>query len=203
MTTLTLYLVRHGQTLFNVRHLVQGWVDSPLTDLGRLEAQRAADALRDRPLVGIWSSTSERAEDTAEVIATHHPGLAVHRLKGLKEMHFGELEATPNADFERAVDVGPVFAAMYAGTHPGFPGGETGAQYRARVAGALELITASHPDGGEVAVVSHGVTINAVLAMAGWARPGPLANASISIVTTHPEHGLRHLAVGVHELPAG
>lgn len=27
----TLYLVRHGQTLFNARHKIQGWCDSPLT----------------------------------------------------------------------------------------------------------------------------------------------------------------------------
>ncbi|HEX9025467.1 MAG TPA: histidine phosphatase family protein [Clostridium sp.] len=29
----TLYLMRHGQTLFNVRRKVQGWRDSPLTEL--------------------------------------------------------------------------------------------------------------------------------------------------------------------------
>lgn len=200
MTTLTIYLVRHGQTLFNARHLVQGWVDSPLTDRGRLEAARAAEALRDRPIVGVWSSTSERAEDTAEIIAAHHPGVDVRRLKGLKEMHFGELEATPNEDFERSIDVRTVFSAMYAGTHPGFPGGESGAQYRARVAHAVEVITAAHPEGGEVVAVSHGVTINLVLTMAGWSSPGPLANASISVVRAHPEEGLSHLAVGVHEL---
>lgn len=31
----TLYLMRHGQTLFNKRHLIQGWCDSPLTDFGK------------------------------------------------------------------------------------------------------------------------------------------------------------------------
>ena len=30
----TLYLVRHGQTVFNTRLLIQGRCDSPLTDLG-------------------------------------------------------------------------------------------------------------------------------------------------------------------------
>ena len=34
----TIYLVRHGQTLFNVHHKIQGTCDSPLTELGRAQA---------------------------------------------------------------------------------------------------------------------------------------------------------------------
>ena len=37
-----LYLLRHGQTEFNVKKLVQGRCDSPLTDLGRQQAGMAA-----------------------------------------------------------------------------------------------------------------------------------------------------------------
>ena len=29
-----LYLLRHGQTLFNSKHLISGWSDSPLTEKG-------------------------------------------------------------------------------------------------------------------------------------------------------------------------
>ena len=38
----TLYLMRHGQTVFNVRRKVQGWCDSPLTELGIKQAETAA-----------------------------------------------------------------------------------------------------------------------------------------------------------------
>ena len=31
----TLYLMRHGQTLFNLQHKIQGWCDSPLTENGK------------------------------------------------------------------------------------------------------------------------------------------------------------------------
>lgn len=41
-----LYLLRHGQTEFNVKKLVQGRCDSPLTDLGRQQAQAAAAWLK-------------------------------------------------------------------------------------------------------------------------------------------------------------
>ena len=35
------YMMRHGQTLFNLRRKIQGWCDSPLTDFGRAHAQAA------------------------------------------------------------------------------------------------------------------------------------------------------------------
>lgn len=34
-----LYLMRHGQTLFNLQHKIQGWCDAPLTPLGIKQAQ--------------------------------------------------------------------------------------------------------------------------------------------------------------------
>lgn len=37
----TLYLMRHGQTLFNFKGLIQGFGDSPLTELGIAQAQKA------------------------------------------------------------------------------------------------------------------------------------------------------------------
>lgn len=42
-----LYLMRHGQTLFNVRRKIQGWCDSPLTDLGKQQALKAKENLKD------------------------------------------------------------------------------------------------------------------------------------------------------------
>lgn len=36
-----LYLMRHGQTLFNLQHKIQGWCDAPLTPLGIKQAQMA------------------------------------------------------------------------------------------------------------------------------------------------------------------
>ncbi len=39
----TLYLMRHGQTLFNLRRKIQGSCDSPLTELGREQAKVAGE----------------------------------------------------------------------------------------------------------------------------------------------------------------
>ena len=45
----TLYLMRHGQTLFNLRHKVQGWCDVSLTDFGIYQAKVAG---KPRPVSG-------------------------------------------------------------------------------------------------------------------------------------------------------
>ena len=67
-----LYLLRHGQTEFNVKKLVQGRCDSPLTDLGRKQAGMAAAWLKAHGVVPdkVVSSPLGRAMDTAQLVAT-------------------------------------------------------------------------------------------------------------------------------------
>lgn len=86
----TLYLVRHGETLFNAQHKIQGWCDSPLTKRGIQQAKLAGHYFRQAGITfdQAYCSTSERTADTLEQI-TSQP---YTRLKGLKEWHFGQLE---------------------------------------------------------------------------------------------------------------
>ncbi|SHD85875.1 histidine phosphatase family protein [Staphylococcus argenteus] len=87
----TLYLMRHGQTLFNFKGLIQGFGDSPLTELGILQAEKARSYFENKGInFDLYaSSTQERASDTLENVA---PNQSYHRLKGLKEWHFGLFE---------------------------------------------------------------------------------------------------------------
>lgn len=89
----TLYLMRHGQTLFNVEHKIQGWCDSPLTELGIKQAEIAARYFDNNKITfdHCYASTSERACDTLEIV-THHK-YPYTRIKGLKEWNFGCFEA--------------------------------------------------------------------------------------------------------------
>jgi broad specificity phosphatase PhoE len=62
--------VRHGQSTWNVLDRMQGHeLSPPLTDLGREQAQDAAEALADRGVVRLLSSPATRALETAEIIA--------------------------------------------------------------------------------------------------------------------------------------
>ena len=86
-----LYIVRHGETMFNVKRIVQGWCDSPLTARGREQAEACGRGLKDIPFDYAYCSTSERTLDTALGILKGRD-LAVQPLKALKEMNFGEAE---------------------------------------------------------------------------------------------------------------
>lgn len=79
-----LYLMRHGQTMFNLRGKVQGASDSPLTKLGISQAKQAGHYFKHNHITfdEAYSSSSERACDTLENVL---PDQAYQRNKGLKE----------------------------------------------------------------------------------------------------------------------
>lgn len=88
--TKTLYIMRHGQTLFNIQHKIQGWSDSPLTKEGIQQAKIAGQYFKDNKITfdAAFCSTAERASDTLELVTD----MPYKRLKGLKELNFGNFE---------------------------------------------------------------------------------------------------------------
>mgnify|MGYP003206609738 CR=1 FL=1 len=95
-----LYLLRHGQTEFNVKKIVQGRCDSPLTDLGRQQAGTAAAWLKAHNVVPnkVVSSPLGRAMDTANLVATEllGPNAAVEPCEGIIERCYGTFEEGPH-----------------------------------------------------------------------------------------------------------
>lgn len=95
-----LYLLRHGQTEFNVKKLVQGRCDSPLTDLGRQQARAAAAWLKAHGVVPnkVVSSPLGRAMDTAQLVACEliGPDAAVEPCEGIIERCYGTFEEGPH-----------------------------------------------------------------------------------------------------------
>ena len=91
-----LYLLRHGQTEFNVKKLVQGRCDSPLTDLGHQQARAAAAWLKAHGVVPdkVVSSPLGRAMDTARLVACEllGPDAAVEPCEGIIERSYGTFE---------------------------------------------------------------------------------------------------------------
>src|SRR4051794_39664659 len=88
---LTVYLIRHGETLWNCEGRCQGVTDIPLTEKGYRQAHAIATALADKPLSLILSSPLQRTRETAAVIAESQ-GLAVETRAELREWRQGELE---------------------------------------------------------------------------------------------------------------
>ncbi|MBC6316513.1 histidine phosphatase family protein [Listeria grandensis] len=139
----TLYLMRHGQTLFNVRKKIQGFCDAPLTELGIQQANIASSYFKDNGIVftKAYSSTSERACDTLERITN----MDYTRLKGLKEWNFGTFEGE-SEDLNPPLPYGDFFAGF---------GGEREMDFRARLVETMESIM-SQENHDVVLAVSHG-----------------------------------------------
>lgn len=95
-----LYLLRHGQTEFNVKKLVQGRCDSPLTVLGRQQARAAAAWLKAHGVVPdkVVSSPLGRAIDTAQLVACEllGPDATVEPCEGIIERSYGTFEEGPH-----------------------------------------------------------------------------------------------------------
>lgn len=150
---LRLYIVRHGETLFNVQHKIQGWCDSPLTEEGILQAKAVGIGLKDTEFAAAYSSTSERAFDTAALI-TAGRDLAILPSKHWKEFHFGTCEGEPEQlIMDMAAEAPEKILDSFAAC-----GGDTTAGLYARLQKGLSEIRGRFED-GNILVVSHGGAI--------------------------------------------
>ncbi|MCL3860880.1 histidine phosphatase family protein [Actinotalea sp. K2] len=193
---LTLSLVRHGQTVYNAEGRLQGWCDSPLTARGLAGVRTTAAHLARRPVTVAYVSPAGRAQTTAHEIMAHHPGAPLVTDPDLREFGFGDLEARPETDLAARYDPDTMFDEVLRGTFAGIPGGETGAQLRARVRSAFARIEQRHQR-GHVLVVGHGLTLRAYLMMIGSDPAGPLPNASVSTVEVDSDGRRRVVASAV------
>ena len=87
----TLYIIRHGETEWNVKNLLQGHLDSPLTETGVAQAKMRAEALAGVHFDAIFSSDSMRAHRTAEIIKLDRD-ILVQTSKLLRESNLGKFQ---------------------------------------------------------------------------------------------------------------
>jgi broad specificity phosphatase PhoE len=154
----TLLLTRHGETDWNRDHRWQGFTGPPLNETGRRQARELAARL-DR-IDAIYSSDSERARETAEIVAARS-GLTVTEDQRLREMNFGEWEGLTRHEIDERYANG--FSRWDACELAHAPGGESDAAMADRVLEALAEIAERH-DGQRVLVVTSGGPIRALQA---------------------------------------
>ena len=83
-----LYLVRHGETVDNANHIMQGQTPGELNEQGIKQAEELADRLKDEPIDAFVSSDLQRSIHTCELIAVPH-GKAVTTTPLLRERDWG------------------------------------------------------------------------------------------------------------------
>jgi len=94
-----LALVRHGQSLWNQENRFTGFVDVPLTELGREEARKAAKSLQGMKFDVAYTSALTRAQETLAIILKElGSSIPVIRDAALNERHYGDLQGLNKAD---------------------------------------------------------------------------------------------------------
>lgn len=147
---LDLYLVRHGQTQWNLEKRLQGGTDNPLNETGRRQAAELAEKLAGVPFVHIYSSGLQRAKETAAAFAGKTP---VSALPALNERSFGKFEGI--FEDERSAALFAEFKQRGTVLDDGLEGGESLQSQADRVKAAVTQILAKHKE-GSVAIVAHG-----------------------------------------------
>jgi len=177
-----LVIARHGETQWNFEQRFQGFSDSPLTATGEAQAEALGGRLAGERFDAIYCSDLGRVRQTvAPLIA--RTGQEVHFDAALRERCYGLLEGKTLPELEREF---PHELDNYRGRDPESvpPGGESMAQFHARIIATLERIAADNV-GRKIAIIAHGGVLGALYRHANGMplnapRSYSLANASIN-----------------------
>ena len=158
--SLTLYFLRHGETVYSETGAYCGEVDAELTSEGAQMAKAFAEAYRSVPWLAIYTSPMKRTIATAKPLC-EALGLEMHQRSGLGEIQYGKWE-DKTVDFvkQHYWDDYIRWLAEPAWNRP--PGGETSVEVASRASLVIAEIQQRYST-GNVLVVSHKATIRIVL----------------------------------------
>ncbi|MBL1379672.1 2,3-diphosphoglycerate-dependent phosphoglycerate mutase GpmB [Proteus mirabilis] len=181
---LQVYLVRHGETEWNVARRIQGQSDSPLTAMGVRQAQQVAERVKSAGITHIISSDLGRTCQTAEIIAQACRCDVITDPR-LRELDMGVLEQREIATLNTQEEAWR--KSLIDGTSDGrIPQGESMVELANRMQAALNSCLAL-PEHSRPLLVSHGIALgcllSTVLGLPAYAeRRLRLRNCSISRV---------------------
>ncbi|WP_460911033.1 histidine phosphatase family protein [Spirosoma areae] len=177
MTHKTIYLIRHGETDYNRRGVVQGsGVDSDLNEMGRAQAMAFFLAYQHVPFNKIYISGLKRTYQTAEPFIDL--GLPYEKLTGLNEISWGVMEGKAPGNLENEYYRSLIDAWASGNSAQTTDGGESPDQVSVRQKVAMDIIL-SHPDEETILITMHGRAMRILLC---W-----LTNQPLSIMD-HFEH---------------
>lgn len=171
----SIFLVRHGESEWNVARLTQGQTVHPaLTGAGQADAARAGEVLREAlatadqpwPQVRIWTSDLVRASQTAQIIADVLGVAGPVPDQRLREQHLGSLEGR---SYEETWAAGE--AHDWSDPTAAIAGGESPADVHARLGQVLQDARLSAV-AGPLVLVSHGDAIRVAIARVQGHGPG-------------------------------
>jgi probable phosphoglycerate mutase len=183
-----IYFVRHGETEWNLKGILQGSKNSHLTEKGKKQAYKLKEKLENIHFQGVYTSPLKRASETAEIIRGHKEE-PFYIFDELKEMSFGKMEGIPKSEFKalEPVTYDNLWNNPLAYDPKSFDG-ESFQEVDDRVMGFMKKLVKNNPNGGRFLVVSHGMTLKMIFGHIWkhgldkfWDDPVP-ENTSVTIV---------------------
>jgi glucosyl-3-phosphoglycerate phosphatase len=192
-----LVMLRHGQTDYNLGSRMQGQLDTELSELGRVQAVAAAEALAKLQPLLIVSSDLRRAYDTAVKLG-EQTGLQVVADDRLRETHLGDWQGLTHTEIDAEAPGARLAWREDATWAP--HGGESRVDVAARSLPLVAELVSGEPEWGDphqpdrpVVLVAHGGLIAALsaallgLPVDNWPVLGGLGNASWVQLSGHSD----------------
>jgi probable phosphoglycerate mutase len=163
-----IYVVRHGLSEGNAKAIFQGWIDFPLAEEGKKQAEHLGRFFQQRDLHfdRIVASSMIRAQETASIIADQLDGSqpTIESEEAFKEICVGDLEGVSLSDVETK------FSSYYNRPPSGWfdfheLGGESWEMLTARVDSVMPKYLDENKllDDGKMLIVAHGASMRAIL----------------------------------------
>jgi broad specificity phosphatase PhoE len=191
----SIYIVRHGETIWNAAGRIQGHTDVELTERGKDQARATERRLAGARLDVAYSSDMSRARDTALIIlGEREPPL--HSVPELREYNKGVFEGLTPEEYRQRY---PELHEASLVNDPDFapPGGETIRQCQARLSAFVSMLRREHPD-EDVLLVGHGGSLRSVIVAlldlpleANWKFV--MHNCALSVIRAYPNNAVMHL----------
>ncbi|MEG3070641.1 MAG: alpha-ribazole phosphatase [Candidatus Syntrophopropionicum ammoniitolerans] len=156
-----IYVIRHGETAWNVVSKLQGHTNVPLSDNGRSQARLLGKRLAGLEFENLYSSDLVRAYETAQIISQYHHNLEIKTLPALREINFGRWEGF---SIKEIAELYPEKIKQWWKTplQTRLPDGESLGDLVQRVAAVVKNIVESHT-GGNILLVTHGGVIRSIV----------------------------------------
>lgn len=156
-----LFIVRHGETDWNIEKRTQGISNNqPLNEKGMFQAKALAKRFEAIPVDVIYSSDLKRSYDTAYEIAKAK-NLPLFTDTRLREMNFGKWEGLTSSDIEKMY--GSIYEIWRSKPMEAMiPDGETLLMLKERILKSVDEIINTH-NGKNIAIVSHGISCKVLI----------------------------------------
>ena len=179
----TIYLVRHGETEWNEKKIIQGHSDIPLNEKGKLQSKQLGEKLKDIHFEAVFSSDLSRAKRTAEIIILEKK-LAVVTTNALRERMFGRFEGKHIDELRKILGELILFSKERQKKLFGLNDIENDEEVMGRFIPFIREVAVAYP-GKNVLMVTHGGLMRAFLSHIGFKIPEysdrPMKNAGYLI----------------------